>query len=244
MEAPGPEAPGPSVTSGRLAWVGVAAAALSVAFGASGSGAPTPARPAAAVGKRVFVVGDSLAIGTKPYLGRYLHGWRVRTSATISKHAPQGASELARRSRHLPPVVVASLGTNDDPHAVSSFEHAVRTSLRAVGKHGCLVWPNIVRPTTVGRTSSGLRSAVRPTPDTTASSTTSPRGITTCGWSTGSGSPPTTAAGSTRTASTPTRPATWRAPRRSPRRRGGVAHRSSSPDGNRTRLFEVENLAC
>ena len=94
-------------------------------------------------------------MGTKPYLWGYLHGWRVRTSATISKHAPQGASELAHRSRHLPPVVVASLGTNDDPHAVSSFEHAVRTSLSAVGKHGCLVWPNIVRPAVGGATYAG-----------------------------------------------------------------------------------------
>ena len=138
-------------------------AALSVALGASGSAAgtarPAPAvtvaRPAAAVGKRVFVVGDSLAVGTRPYLGRYLHRWRVRTSATISKHAPEGASELAHRAAHLPPVVVASLGTNDDPHAVSSFEHAIRTSLRVVGEHGCVVWPNIVRPPVGGATYAG-----------------------------------------------------------------------------------------
>jgi lysophospholipase L1-like esterase len=106
-----------------------------------------------AVGKRVFVVGDSLAVGTRPYLGRALGGWRVRTSASISKQAPQGAAELAHR--HLPPVVVASLGTNGDPHALSSFEHAVRTALGAVGKHGCLVWPNIVRPAVGGATYAG-----------------------------------------------------------------------------------------
>jgi lysophospholipase L1-like esterase len=106
-----------------------------------------------AVGKRVFVIGDSLAVGTQPYLGRDLGGWQVRTSATISKQAPQGAAELARR--HLPPVVVASLGTNGDPHAVSSFEHSVREALGAVGKHGCLVWPNIVRPAVGGATYAG-----------------------------------------------------------------------------------------
>jgi lysophospholipase L1-like esterase len=109
--------------------------------------------PRGSVGKRVFVVGDSLAVGTRPYLGRALGGWRVRTSASISKQAPQGAAELARR--HLPPVVVASLGTNGDPRAVSSFEHAVRTALGAVGKHGCLVWPNIVRPPVGGATYAG-----------------------------------------------------------------------------------------
>jgi lysophospholipase L1-like esterase len=46
----------------------------------------------------------------------------------------------------LPPVVIAQLGTNGDRSAVSSFDHAVRTALRAVGRRGCVVWPNIVRP--------------------------------------------------------------------------------------------------
>jgi lysophospholipase L1-like esterase len=108
------------------------------------------------VGKRVFVIGDSLAVGTKPYLGRDLGGWRVRTSASISKNTVHGAQELAGRRRHLPPVVVASLGTNDDPHGASSFEHSVATALGAVGKHGCLVWPNIVRPAVGGATYAGF----------------------------------------------------------------------------------------
>jgi lysophospholipase L1-like esterase len=136
----------------RVAAFGLTTVALTALVPvAAGSGAH-------AVGKRVFVVGDSLAVGTRPYLGRALGGWRVRTSASISKQAPQGAAELAHR--HLPPVVVASLGTNGDPHAVSSFEHAVRTALRAVGKHGCLVWPNIVRPAVGGATYAGYNRAL------------------------------------------------------------------------------------
>src|SRR5262245_16465712 len=107
------EAPGRLVTSRlRLAGRVVAAGAARSVGGAVASAAGMARRPAAAIGKRAFVVGDSLAVGTRPYLGRYLHGWRVGTSATISKHAPEGASELARRRSHLPPVVVASLGTN------------------------------------------------------------------------------------------------------------------------------------
>jgi lysophospholipase L1-like esterase len=105
--------------------------------------------------KHVLVVGDSLGVGTRPYLPRYLRGWRMRSSVSTSKHAPEGASELARRHRGLPPVVVASLGTNDDPHAVSSFEAAVRKSLRSAGKHGCIVWPNIVRPAVGGASYAG-----------------------------------------------------------------------------------------
>jgi hypothetical protein len=114
---------------------------------AASAGPPPAGKPLGRIGKRVLVVGDSLAVGTRPYLIRDLRGWRVGHSISISKHAPEGAGELARRGpRGLPPVVVASLGTNDDAGAVSSFDHSVRTALRAVGKRGCVVWPNIVRP--------------------------------------------------------------------------------------------------
>jgi lysophospholipase L1-like esterase len=123
-----------------------------------------PAGPASArrhaTGKRLFVVGDSLAVGTKPYLPRFMHGWRIGSSVSISKHAPEGASEFARRGHSLPPVVVASLGTNDDPHATGSFEAAVRKSLRAVGKRGCIVWPNIVRPPVGGVTYAGYNNVL------------------------------------------------------------------------------------
>ena len=113
-----------------------------------------------AVGKRLFIVGDSLAVGTKPYLPRYLHGWRIRSSVSISKHGPEGAGELARRGHSLPPVTVASLGTNDDPHATGSFEAAVRKSLRATGQRGCIVWPNIVRPAVGGATYAGYNNVL------------------------------------------------------------------------------------
>jgi lysophospholipase L1-like esterase len=135
-----------------MTWVrrgAVCTALVAVAAGAS---------PAAygSVAKRVLVIGDSLAVGTKPYLGRDLGGWRTQTSASISENAVHGAEELAHRRHHLPPVVVASLGTNDDPHGISSFEHAVSTALGAVGKHGCVVWPNIVRPAVGGATYTGF----------------------------------------------------------------------------------------
>ena len=137
----------------RVLAVALGALAVVVAVAPAGPSAARSGRHT--VGKRLFVVGDSLAVGTRPYLPRYLHGWRIRGSVSISKHAPEGASELARRHRGLPPVVVASLGTNDDPHAASSFEGSVRKSLRAVGKHGCVVWPNIVRPAVAGATYGG-----------------------------------------------------------------------------------------
>jgi len=138
----------------------VSVAALAVALVAAPAGPSAARKGRHPVGKRLFVVGDSLAVGTRPYLPGVLHGWRIRSSVSISKHAPEGASELARRGHSLPPVVVASLGTNDDPRATGSFEAAVRKSLRATGKRGCIVWPNIVRPAVAGATYAGYNNVL------------------------------------------------------------------------------------
>ena len=122
------------------------------AFAGSAADAAPPA-------KRALVVGDSLAVGTKPYLTRALGSWRVGHSVSISKHAPQGVNELRRRG--LARIIVASLGTNDDPGAVGSFEHSVRKALRVAGKRRCIVWPNIVRPPVGGRSYAGYNNVLR-----------------------------------------------------------------------------------
>jgi lysophospholipase L1-like esterase len=93
----------------------------------------------------VFVDGDSLAVGTRPYLPGDLRGYNLRQSASISRHAPQGV-ELLRRLGKFPRIVVMSLGTNDDPHAVGSFRSAVRSTIHLAGRSRCVVWANIVRP--------------------------------------------------------------------------------------------------
>ena len=146
-----------ALAAGALASAQAERGGSAAAAGPNGKGGAKPR-----VVKRAFVVGDSLAVGTRPYLIRALGGWRVGHSISISKHAPEGAGELARRgARSLPPVVVASLGTNDDPGAVGSFDHSVRVALRAVGRRGCVVWPNIVRPPVGGRTYAGYNGVLR-----------------------------------------------------------------------------------
>jgi lysophospholipase L1-like esterase len=95
------------------------------------------------------VNGDSLAVGTRPYLPGDLHGFNVRQSTSISRHAPQGV-ELLRHLGKFPRVVVMSLGTNDDPRAVGTFRSAVRSTIHLVGRRRCVVWVNIVRPPVAG----------------------------------------------------------------------------------------------
>jgi lysophospholipase L1-like esterase len=100
---------------------------------------------AAAAPGRVLVVGDSLAEGTEAPLARLLPDWRIATSAYTGRPTDDGVAEILGRSK-LPPVLFVSLGTNDDPSAVSSFESSVETVLQAAGPSTCVIWANIVRP--------------------------------------------------------------------------------------------------
>ena len=110
--------------------------------------------PAAADAKsrRLLVNGDSLAVGTKPYIPRELDGWKVTQSTAISRHAHQGAAVMRRYGRRLPRVIHVSLGTNDDPGQVVGFSAAIEDVMEVAGERRCVVWANIVRPP-VGGTS-------------------------------------------------------------------------------------------
>jgi hypothetical protein len=104
------------------------------------------AAPGAAAGSgRALVVGDSLAEGTEAPLARLLPDWQIETSAYTGRHADDGVSEILGTSK-LPPVLVVSLGTNDDPSATSTFAGQVQAVLQAAGPSRCVIWANIVRP--------------------------------------------------------------------------------------------------
>jgi lysophospholipase L1-like esterase len=104
---------------------------------------------------RVLMIGDSLSEGTKPYLPRYLGGWRVRQSFERSRTVPDGARILARAKRPAG-VIIISLGTNDHPGLVSEFRRGLRRIMRIAGRKRCVVWPNIVRPPVDGTGYGGI----------------------------------------------------------------------------------------
>ena len=124
--------------------------------------------PAAADARGVFVDGDSLAVGTRPYLKDELPAWTVRTSATVSRHAEEGAAVL-RAAGRLPKVIAVSLGTNDDPRSVAAFESAVESLIAAAGGR-CVVWATIRRPPVAG---AGYRATTRCSGGRRASATAS-----------------------------------------------------------------------
>jgi lysophospholipase L1-like esterase len=110
--------------------------------------------------RTLLVDGDSLAVGTEPFLPGLLRGWRIHQSASISRHAPEGVSLLHAYGRGLPRVVVLSLGTNDDPRATGAFRRQIRRALHIIGRHRCLVWANVVRPPYAGASYRGYNIAI------------------------------------------------------------------------------------
>jgi hypothetical protein len=116
----------------------------------------TPAIPApstetdmpAGTRRAMTVIGDSLAVGMKPYLGSVLPGWAVSVDGRVGRPLAEGMSVL--RGTSLPPsasssVLAMSLFTNDDPRSTPQLASAIDQSLRAAGPSGCVVWATIAR---------------------------------------------------------------------------------------------------
>jgi lysophospholipase L1-like esterase len=114
-----------------------------------------------ALSRRLLVNGDSLAVGTKPYIPRELDGWKVTQSTAVSRHAHQGADVMRSYGRKLPRVIHVSLGTNDDPSQVEGFRAAIEEVMEVAGERRCVVWTNIVRPAYKGTSYDAYNRALR-----------------------------------------------------------------------------------
>jgi lysophospholipase L1-like esterase len=130
----------------RLLPAALAVALAAVAVLPASSGARVTAADASAP---VLVVGDSLAVGLKPYLGDQL-GEHVAWDAKSGRTTPQGLVALRSALRTVrPTTVVVSLGTNDGPDP-ARFKSRIDRALAAIGSRTCVVWSNIFRPARKG----------------------------------------------------------------------------------------------
>jgi lysophospholipase L1-like esterase len=137
---------------GRLALV---ALATTVALGLTHGSvvaqvAPAPA-PATAMSD-VLVLGDSLAVGTMPYLDSMLPlDINLTWDAVDGRTTPQGIDSLRLDLREVEPqLVVVSLGSNDGPDP-ERFTRRIRQVLADVSPQTCVAWFSIVRPLRKGR---------------------------------------------------------------------------------------------
>ena len=141
----------------RIGLASAVAVALALVAGTFVGTARVGAQPAA---RTVLDLGDSLSVGTDPYLRNHLHGYRVERLYDVGLHAYDAASIVDRSRVSLPSVLVISAGTNDDPRGVSRFARAISDILRAAGEGRCVVWPTIRRPPAVGATYDGFNRAL------------------------------------------------------------------------------------
>ncbi len=94
----------------------------------------------------VLEVGDSLAVGTQPFLGEMLADRNLVSNIRNGITTPQGMRLLRMSLRTVvPKTVVVSLGTNDggDP---KRFADRLRRTLALLPADTCVVWSTIIRP--------------------------------------------------------------------------------------------------
>jgi lysophospholipase L1-like esterase len=126
---------------------------LAVAIGlvaADAGAAPVP------YSRTLLVVGDSLAVGTEPYIHRHLHGWRIRQRVAISTQVTEAPGILRSYGGRLPRVIFVNLGTNGDPRATGTFLSSIRRTMKIAGPRRCVVWSSILRPPVAGASYSRL----------------------------------------------------------------------------------------
>jgi hypothetical protein len=120
------------------------------------SGASAAAQNA---GGSVLVIGDSLQVGTGPYLEQQLGAMPVELDSRESRGSGEGLEALRGRLRPDHSVVVFDMGTNDDP----SNPHALYATLqaaRAATGDRCLVVATLLRPPYNGITYDELNAAL------------------------------------------------------------------------------------
>jgi hypothetical protein len=94
----------------------------------------------------VLIVGDSLAVGTMPYLDGMLSDHTITWDAANGRTTPQGIHALRVALREVEPqAVVVSLGTNDGPDP-RRFTRRLRLLLGDLSPRTCVIWTTIVRP--------------------------------------------------------------------------------------------------
>lgn len=109
----------------------------------------------------VLVIGDSLEVGTGPYLRQELQGVAPLTvDARTGRPSPEGVSVLRSRLLAGHSVVVFDLGVNNDPSLPQILEADLQTVRELVGDR-CLVVASLIRSPVNGTTIEAANRVVR-----------------------------------------------------------------------------------
>lgn len=121
-----------------------------------------PGLPAAPVplSRGVLVIGDSLEVGTSPYLEGLLAGQSVTVDARKGRPSPEGVAILQRKLRHHHGVVVFDLGVNNSPAAPQILAGDLAAVLATAGDR-CIVVGTLARPPVGGASIAGANQVIR-----------------------------------------------------------------------------------
>lgn len=129
---------------------GIASVAVAL-IGAAGATAQAPGG--------VLVVGDSLEVGTAPYLSQYLPGVPIKVDAGVSRPSSEVLKALRADLDSSQSVVVFEAGTNDDPSQPQALASHLAAAGRFVGDR-CMVIATINRPPSNGVDVSALNAVI------------------------------------------------------------------------------------
>jgi hypothetical protein len=113
----------------------------------------------ASAGASVLYVGDSLGVGTAPYLRSHLGSTGLEVDAEIGRPSGAGVDVLGSLIGPDHDVVVFDLGTNDDPAAPQTLASDLDAAREIAGDR-CLVIATLNRPPLNGVPVDGLNRAV------------------------------------------------------------------------------------
>ena len=120
-----------------------------------------PPATGAQSGGGVLVIGDSLEVGTGPYLRQELRGVAPLTvDARNGRPSPEGVEVLRSRLAPGHSVIVFDLGVNNDPALPQILASDLQT-VRELAGDRCLVVASFVRPPIGGRTIEATNQVVR-----------------------------------------------------------------------------------
>lgn len=118
-----------------------------------------PAAPAQVAAANVLVIGDSLQVGTGPYLEQQLGPVPVEFDQEQSRGSAVGLSILRERLRPEQNVVIFDMGTNDDPGNPDALIATMSAARQAAGER-CLIIATILRPPSNGVSVAGMNVAL------------------------------------------------------------------------------------
>ena len=107
----------------------------------------------------MLVVGDSLQVGTGPYLEQELGRIPAEFDQRTGRGSAEGVGRLQLRLRPEHTIVIFDLGTNDDPRQPDALYQNL-SEARAIAGDRCLVVATILRPPYAGVGPEGLSAAV------------------------------------------------------------------------------------